>query len=64
MSSSITLFFFLSRSFYQDAFNKEFFTLRNEYDNLLAEIEHKTVNLREKLGELVKIADEFYFTKR
>ena len=41
---------------------KEFETIQNEYDSLLTEIEHKTVELREKLSNLVKIADEFYFT--
>lgn len=41
---------------------KEFGTTLSEYDSLLTEIEHKTVELKEKFGNLIKIADEFYFT--
>ena len=41
---------------------KEFGTTLSEYDSLLTEIEHKTVELKEKFGKLIKIADEFYFT--
>ena len=40
---------------------KDFDSLHNEYDSLLTEIEHKTVELKEKFGRLEKIAEEFYF---
>jgi hypothetical protein len=43
---------------------KEFESTSKEYDALLTEIEHKTIRLREKLRELLKIADEFYFTNQ
>jgi len=39
---------------------KEYESASREYDMLLTEIEHKVVILREKLGEVRKIADEFY----
>lgn len=41
---------------------EEFDATHKEYSKLLDEIEHKTVELREKLCKLLKIADEFYFT--
>ncbi len=39
---------------------KEFTSTQNTYDNFLTAIENKTVDLRDNLCKLVKIADEFY----
>lgn len=40
---------------------KGFESIQNEYDTLLTEIEHKTVELKEKFSKLEKIIAEFYF---
>jgi len=41
---------------------KEFEAIHSEYDALLTEIEHKTVETKEKFSKLEKIIEEFYFT--